>query len=115
MFFTGGEAKEEVDVLAKEVNLPKAYLVSRLQVLFSYGRIHLPDNPEARVMKEELMNYTIRVNENANAQFGAFKMGTHDDLVAALGLACLAEGADKTPTAFALGIQTESARILKGY
>lgn len=98
VYLTGGEAKEAVKVLVREVNLPKAYLVSRLQVLISRSRIHSPDTPEARVMKEELMNYQIKVNENANAQFGAFKVGTHDDLVTALGLACLYEPAMSAPS-----------------
>ena len=37
---------------------------------------------------EELLNYEIRINDNANAQFGAFRVGAHDDLATALGLAC---------------------------
>ncbi len=32
---------------------------------------------------------TIKVNEYANLEFGAFKVGTHDDLTTALGLACI--------------------------
>lgn len=31
--------------------------------------------------------YELRVDENARETFGAFKVGTHDDLVTALGLA----------------------------
>jgi hypothetical protein len=31
--------------------------------------------------------HEIRVSENANDLYGAFKVGTHDDLVTALGLA----------------------------
>lgn len=114
VFLTGGEAKEEVNVLAREVNLPKAYLVSRLQVLLSCGRVHLPNNPAARVMKEELMNYQIKVNENASAQFGAFKVGTHDDLVTALGLACLCERATELPY-IASRHKREMPGLLRGY
>lgn len=33
------------------------------------------------------MDYEIRVDENANDKYGAFKVGTHDDLVTSLGLA----------------------------
>jgi hypothetical protein len=71
-----------------ELRLGKALLVSRLQVLLQQGLIHLPQTAEADVLVDELLNYEIRVNENAHAQFGAFKTGTHDDLVTALGLAC---------------------------
>ena len=83
VYLTGGEAREEVNTLEREIKTPKAYLVSRLQVLISCGRVHLPNTSEAYVMKEELMNYQIKVNDNANAQFGAFRVGTHDDLVTA--------------------------------
>jgi hypothetical protein len=36
---------------------------------------------------QELLDYEIRVDENANDKYGAFRVGTHDDLVTALGLA----------------------------
>ena len=41
---------------------------------------------------ERVSSSRIRIAlENANFEFGAFKVGTHDDLVTALGLACLGE------------------------
>jgi hypothetical protein len=67
--------------------LGKAYLVSRLQALLQCGRLHLPRTREAEVLTEELLDYEIRVDENANDKYGAFKVGVHDDLVTALGLA----------------------------
>ncbi len=67
--------------------LGKAWLVSRLQVLLQSGRIHLPRTAEAEVLAKELLDYEIRVSENANDTYGAFKVGSHDDLVTALGLA----------------------------
>lgn len=114
VYLTGGEAAQQVDTLTREIKLPKAYLVSRLQVLISCGRVHLPSNGEAHVMKEELMNYQIKVNENANAQFGAFRVGTHDDLVTALGLACLCERATGIPL-ITSGRRRESSQLLRGY
>jgi hypothetical protein len=48
---------------------------------------HLPDSDEARTLAQELQDYEIRVSEDANDRYGAFKVGTHDDLVTALGLA----------------------------
>lgn len=74
-----------------ELRLGKAVLVSRLQVLLQSGRVHLPATAEAGILVQELLNYEIRVNENANAQFGAFRVGSHDDLATALGLACWEE------------------------
>lgn len=70
--------------------LGKAYLVSRLQVLFQEKRLKLPPKHQvAAAMARELKDYEIRVDENANDKYGAFKVGTHDDLVTALGLACI--------------------------
>ena len=65
--------------------------------MLSYGKIHLPKTEEALALQEELINYTIKVNDNANFEFGAFKVGTHDDLVTALGLACLSEDIPRIP------------------
>ncbi len=68
----------------------KAYLVNRLQVLLGMNRLALPPNkPEAAVLARELQDYEIRVDEDANDKYGAFTVGTHDDLVTALGLAVL--------------------------
>jgi hypothetical protein len=68
--------------------LAKALLVSRLKVLLSTERVHLPNTPEAAALTSELLNFEIRVDEAAQATFGAFRVGSHDDLATALGLAC---------------------------
>ncbi len=67
----------------------KAYLVSRLQALLQTERIKLPETSEARVLAKELQDYEIHIDQDANMKAGAFKVGTHDDLVTALGLAVL--------------------------
>ncbi len=74
-----------------ELRLGKAVLVSRMQVLLQSELVHLPATPEAAILAQELLNYEIKVNDNASAQFGAFKVGSHDDLATALGLACWEE------------------------
>ena len=73
----------------REIIMGKAWLVSRLQVLLQSQRILLPHTAEARALADELLVYVyeIKVTDNGNEQFGAFKVGTHDDLVTALGLA----------------------------
>ncbi len=71
----------------RSVSLGKAWLVSRLQALLQTGRILLPETEEARQLARELKDYEIRVDADANEKYGAFKVGTHDDLVTALGLA----------------------------
>ncbi len=75
------------------ISVGKAYLVSRLQSLIQSDppRLALPRTGEAEVLRQELLTYEIRVSEAANDRYGAFKVGTHDDLVTALGLAVLEE------------------------
>jgi hypothetical protein len=84
VYFTHGDRRFEEN---GEVRLGKGFLVSRLQALLQTGRIHLPRTAESEVLFEELMSYEIRVSTNANDVYGAFKVGTHDDQVTALGLA----------------------------
>jgi hypothetical protein len=75
----------------REVTCGKAFLVNRLQTLFQSDRIDLPQSSESLAMREELLNFDIKVDPDGDAKFGAFKTGTHDDLVTAIGLATLAD------------------------
>lgn len=78
----------------KTGRMGKAYLVSRLQALLQERRLSLPPrHPEAQAMVRELKDYEIRVSDDAKDTYGAFKVGTHDDLVTALGLAVLEDPA----------------------
>ena len=84
VFFNHGDRRK---VERGEVKLGKAWLVSRLQALLQSGLLHLPRNSEAEALGKELLDYEIRVTEDANDRYGAFRVGVHDDLVTALGLA----------------------------
>jgi hypothetical protein len=86
VYFNHGDRRTPVEGGA-EVRLGKAYLVSRMQALLQSELLHLPRTSEAEVLAEELLDYEIRVSEDANDKYGAFRVGTHDDLVTALGLA----------------------------
>lgn len=86
--FTHGDRLTRVD---GEQRVGKAYLVSRLQALLQTERLKLPRTAEAEQLARELLEYEIHVDQNANDTYGAFKVGTHDDLVTALGLAVLEE------------------------
>ena len=86
MYFTHGDHRTEHSGEDK-VTLGKAYLVSRLQALLQCNRLHLPATAESRALAQELLDYEIRVEEDANERYGAFRGGSHDDLVTALGLA----------------------------
>jgi hypothetical protein len=90
VYFTHGD-RRTAEASEARVTLGKAWLVSRLQALLQGGRLHLPDTSEARSLADELFDYEIRVDENANDKYGAFWVGRHDDLVTALGLAVQVE------------------------
>lgn len=90
VYFTHGDRRNEED---GNITIGKLWLVSRLKTLFQTGRIRLPPNhAEAQAMMQELQDYGIRVDQQANDRYGAFKVGAHDDLVTALGLAVQDEG-----------------------
>lgn len=88
VYFTHGDRRTEVD---GEIRLGKAYMVSRLQALLQSSRLHLPRTQEAEACGRELLDYEIRVDQDANDKYGAFKTGVHDDLVTAIGLATQVE------------------------
>jgi Terminase RNaseH-like domain len=90
------------------VKLGKAFLVSRLQMLLQTGRIHLPHTDETEALARELMEYDIRVDENANDRYGAFSVGTHDDLVTAIGLAVQVDHPGGRPFAWRPGQLVEA-------
>jgi hypothetical protein len=88
VYLTHGDRRVETrEGEGVRISLGKAYLVSRLQAVLQNHRLHLPHTREAETLTEELLDYEIRVDERANDAYGAFKVGTHDDLVTALGLA----------------------------
>jgi hypothetical protein len=74
-YFTHGDRRTEEGT---RVTIGKAWLVSRLQALLQGGRLHLPDTSEARVLADELLDYEIRVEEDANDRYGAFRVGKHE-------------------------------------
>lgn len=97
VYFTSGDQRTETrDGGYRRVSLGKAHLISRLQSLLQCRRLHLPRTREAEVLTEELLDYEIRVDKNAHGRYGAFKVGTHDDLVTALGLGVHCEPRDIT-------------------
>lgn len=91
VYFTHGDRRLPGE--AGAITLGKAWLVSRLQALLQGEYLHLARaHPEAELLTRELLDYEIRVTQNANDTYGAFKVGSHDDLVTALGLACQDDG-----------------------
>ena len=100
-YLTGGiEARIERGGMT--LYIPKAQMVSMLQVLLQTGRIHLPKTAEAEALKEELLNYEIRISDAGRDSYGAFKTGSHDDLVSALGIATFYSENRKIPGIYRL-------------
>lgn len=70
-------------------HVPKRDLVSTLQVLFQTGRLKVAaELPEARLFVDELLNFHVKIDaRTAHDSYGAWREGTHDDLVLAVALA----------------------------
>ena len=81
-------------------NMGKPFLASRLDVLASTPergreRIIIPEGLEHREgVYKELQDYSRKVSQGGHAVYGALEAGQFDDLVTALGLACLEDPGD---------------------
>ncbi len=82
--FNHGDQRSEVE---GELRLGKAYLVTRLQTLLQTDRLHLGRSAQGNRLARELLNYQLDTTDNANDTYGAFQVGTRDQLVTCLGLA----------------------------
>lgn len=71
------------------ITLGKAFLVTRLVTALQNHRLHLPRDPASEILATELENYQIEIDPDANNRYGAFKVGSQDELVTALGLALI--------------------------
>lgn len=104
-FFTNGDVMEQNK--RGDIRVGKAWFVSRLQALLQARRLHIAANKtnetEIAAMLDELRNYEIKINERAKDTYGAFRTGTHDDLVTALGLSTMWEPPDYDLDSKAMG------------
>ncbi|HEY8505549.1 MAG TPA: hypothetical protein VIL46_13275 [Gemmataceae bacterium] len=68
--------------------VPKKELVSTLQVLLQARRIKVaPSLPEAETLVREMTEFRVKITLAANETFGAWREGSHDDLVLAVAVA----------------------------
>ena len=89
---SGGEKCPQAPLYRSEITMGKVFMVSRLQALLQSRRIVMPKKSlDAQGLATELLDFEIRVGRDAHAEMGAFKTGTHDDLVTALGLSVLGD------------------------
>jgi hypothetical protein len=80
----GAEVTEEGDL----TRVPKRDLVSSAQVALQGGRLKVAASlPEAATLTRELQNFQVKINlDTAHDSYGAWREGTHDDLVLAVAL-----------------------------
>jgi hypothetical protein len=68
--------------------VPKRNLVSTVQVYLQSKRLKIASQLDlADTLTRELQNFQIRITDAANDTYGAWREGTHDDLVLAVALA----------------------------
>jgi hypothetical protein len=67
----------------------KRDLVIGLQVLLQGGGLQIAGKlPHGATLAAEMADMQVKVTTAGNAQYGAWREGTHDDLVLAVALAC---------------------------
>lgn len=75
---------------------PKRDLVSAVQIGLQNRTLKIASGlPEAETLSRELQNFTVKITDSANDVYGAWREGTHDDLVLAVALALWT--ANRTP------------------
>jgi hypothetical protein len=68
--------------------VPKIELVSTLQALLQSRRLRVaPGLALADTLKQEFLNFQVKITASAHETFGAWRDGTHDDLVLAVAMA----------------------------
>jgi hypothetical protein len=68
--------------------VPKRDLVSIVQVYLQNNRLKISEQlKDAATLARELQNFQVKINDNAHDSYGAWREGTHDDLVLAASLA----------------------------
>jgi hypothetical protein len=83
VFFNFGDRRAEEGGV---IRLGKGWLVCKLQMLLQSHQLHLPRSVDAETLAQELMDYEVEVQPDANDRYGAFRVGSHDELATALGL-----------------------------
>ena len=68
--------------------VPKRNLVSVVQVALQTDKLKIASSlPEAATLVRELQGFEVKITESANDTYGAWREGSHDDLVLAVALA----------------------------
>ena len=81
------------------IQVGKAYLVTRLQMLLQSGKLELPRTQEAENVADDLLKFTIPTigHPDRRQDRTPFQVGSQDELVTALGLAVHLDHRSFTP------------------
>ncbi len=80
--------------------IPKRDLVNNLQVLLHQKRLEFTkDLPHSHTVAQEALNFQMKINDKANDSYGAWREGTHDDLLFAVMLAAWRANRPEAPPA----------------
>jgi hypothetical protein len=96
--------------------VPKRDLVSVIQVLLQTDRFHVAEAlPEWPLLQRELLNFKVKIDPlTAHDSYGAWREGTHDDLVLAVAIAAW-WGMRCEPTSRRLGLGSRTYSDLDAY
>jgi hypothetical protein len=89
--FTGTDKCDSAPLHRPEISMGKAFMVSRLQAALQDQRLKMPRSRLSEDLVTELKTYEVKVMESGREKYGAFAEGALDDLVSALGMACLGD------------------------
>ncbi len=93
---TGGDTAT-VDEASGTIRVPKRDLVGAVLIALQGGRFEIADSPEAATLVKEMVNFDRKITPAAHDTYGAWREGTHDDLILAVALACWAADARFSP------------------
>jgi hypothetical protein len=94
---TGGDL---VTMDRGDFRVPKRDLVGAVVVLLHTERLKIAKAlPDAAILQDELLNFQVKITDDATDTYGAWRTGTHDDLVLAVAVAAW-YGEREKPTRF---------------
>jgi hypothetical protein len=81
-------AGREVTRDGDDLHVPKRDLITATQVALQQDRLKIAEQlPESAALVRELLEFKVKITSAANDTYGAWREGTHDDLVLALAMA----------------------------
>ncbi len=82
---TGGDS---VTMDGPDFRVPKRDLIGAVQVMLQTERLKIAKAlPDAVVLQEELLNFQVKITDDAHDTYGSWRTGTWDDLVLAVAVA----------------------------